>query len=349
MTVYKVTLSQAEKSIARAIRQGRVPILKSDPGMGKSSLVRSIADQYNLKLIDCRVTQLLPEDFNGLPMRDQDRAIYAAFKMFPLEGDPIPEGYDGWLLFLDELNSGSKSIQAASYKVLLDHMVGMEKLHSHVALVAAGNLETSNAIVTRMGTAQQSRLLHYTLAHDANASLDIFAKCGYDARIQSFLEWKPELIHKFSPDHTEDTFPCNRTWEFASDMIKGIPSDEIEPHDVAACVGDGATAEFMLYLKEFGNLPTYAQVMADPKGAAVPNSTGAKFAMSSMLMGGDLDTEVGKVLTYLERFPAEFQTIFLRLLCRQHPEMHRHKDVIPHRARLNRIATGRESSNAVAA
>ena len=349
MSVYTVTPSQAEKSIARAISVGHVAILKSDPGMGKSALIRSIAEKYNLKLIDLRVTQLLPEDFNGLPMRDQEKAIYAVFEMFPLEGEPLPEGYDGWLIFLDELPSGSKSIQAASYKLLLDKMVGQRKLHPHVAMVAAGNLETSGAIVTRMGTAQQSRLLHYSLIVDPNEALDIFARCGYDTRIQAFLEWKPDLIHRFQPDHSEDTFPCMRTWEFASDMIKGIPTEEIEVHDIAACVGDGAAAEAMLYFKEFGNLPTYAQVMADPQGAPVPNNPGARFAMSSMLMSGDLDNEVGTVLKYLERFPGEFQVIFLRLLCRAHPEMHRHKDVIPHRTRINRIATGRESSNAVAA
>lgn len=42
------------------------------------------------------------------------RADYAPFAHFPIEGDPLPEGYSGWLLFLDELTSALPAIQAAA-------------------------------------------------------------------------------------------------------------------------------------------------------------------------------------------------------------------------------------------
>lgn len=34
--------------------------------------------------------------------------------LFPLKGSKIPEGYEGWLIFLDEFMSADKFTQAAA-------------------------------------------------------------------------------------------------------------------------------------------------------------------------------------------------------------------------------------------
>lgn len=106
------TFSQVRDAVVRCLKANITPYIAAQPAVGKSAMAQSIADEYNLALIDCRVAQMATTDFNGLPRFDKDRATFVPFDVFPLEDTPIPEGKQGWLLFLDELSSAPKHIQA---------------------------------------------------------------------------------------------------------------------------------------------------------------------------------------------------------------------------------------------
>ena len=107
---------EARKSAVRVLKAGIVPFLQSSPGIGKSSIMRDIAKEFNLKVIDHRLSTSSPTDLSGLPWIVDGMARFNPFEFFPIKGVDIPEGYDGWLLFLDEFNSAPKSVQAAAYQ-----------------------------------------------------------------------------------------------------------------------------------------------------------------------------------------------------------------------------------------
>lgn len=139
----------------------------------------------------------------GLPTFDQERVVYKPAALFPLEGDPIPEGYKGWMLFLDEANGASHAVQMASYRLILDREVGNHKLHKQVAIVAAGNLETDGAIVNTMSSALISRFAHFNIKLNRDDWLEWAANAGVDYRITSFLAFKGDLLYTFKPDATD--------------------------------------------------------------------------------------------------------------------------------------------------
>ena len=119
LEIYRVTPRKARKYIEKALVAGNVPFVQSSPGIGKSSIVKEIAKIYRLKLIDHRLSTSAPEDLSGLPHFTTDaqgvrRASFIPFDIFPLSTDPLPEGYDGWLLFFDEFNSAPREVQAAA-------------------------------------------------------------------------------------------------------------------------------------------------------------------------------------------------------------------------------------------
>ncbi len=151
--MYTVTPNQAAQEIVACISAGLTPLLSGSPGTGKSSLMNQVAKDYQLKLLDLRLSQCTPEDLQGYPMRNGNKATFTPFDIFPLEGEEIPEGYEGWILFLDELTSATKPVQAAAYKLILDRMVGSYRLHPNVAIVGAGNKMTDRAVVNQMSTA----------------------------------------------------------------------------------------------------------------------------------------------------------------------------------------------------
>ena len=135
-----VSMKKAAEMVKQILSVNLVPFLQGSPGIGKSAIIKEVANGAKLKVIDLRLSQCEPTDLLGLPVLSEKKAKYKAFDTFPLEKDKVPAGYNGWLLFLDELNSAPRSVQVAAYKIVLDRMVGQEKLNDKVYIVAKGKI-----------------------------------------------------------------------------------------------------------------------------------------------------------------------------------------------------------------
>lgn len=207
-TTTKVNAVEAVNHIAMCFFSKLVPFLAGSPGIGKSDIFKQIASKYKLKLIDIRLSQCDPTELSGFPMHNGKKASYMPMDLFPLEDDPIPDGYEGWLILLDEINSAPLATQAAGYKLVLDRMIGQHRLHPKVVIGAAGNLMTDGAIVNRMGTAMQSRLIHYTLT--VNWELWSLWASGNKlaTEVISYINHQPDKLHVFDPNHNDRTFSC---------------------------------------------------------------------------------------------------------------------------------------------
>ena len=114
----KIKINEARKQIPLILMSKLVPMIHGSPAVGKSSIVLDVAKEYNLKVIDLRLSQCDPTDLMGFPdiarNLHRPKAGYVPMETFPIEGDEIPEGYSGWLLFLDEFNSAPPAVQAAA-------------------------------------------------------------------------------------------------------------------------------------------------------------------------------------------------------------------------------------------
>ena len=310
-----VNTVQLRELIPHVMAPRLTPMIHGSPGIGKSDIVRQIAKHFNLELITYILSNRDPVDIIGFPtlVQDKTRSDTAPPLIFPIAGDKLPEGKNGWLLFFDEINSAPAMMQAASYHVILDKMVGNKTLHKNVATIAAGNLDTDNAIVNQLSTAMQSRLIHFKL----KVSLDGFLNWGHennlDYRPLSFVKFQPELLHNFDPDHDDLTFPCPRTWEFTSKIVK--PMTEIHQAMlpiIAGTVGEAAAQQFMSYIKIMQLLPTIENILKNPLGIALPNDPSAIHAIGG-LISHHLSVENASILLQLiDRFPVEFQIVSIQ-------------------------------------
>ena len=303
---------------------GLVPMLHSSPGMGKSDLVRTIAKKFNLLVIDMRLSQMDPTDLNGFPTMnvDKTRSDYVPPMTIPLEGDPIPEGYKGWILFLDEITSAPPGMQAAGYKLILDRLVGQRKVHKQCAMVAAGNLSTDKAITNRMSTALQSRMIHLVMEVCPKSWNTWGVGADIDYRVLGFLRFRPDLLHKFDPNHDELTFACPRTYEFVSRIIKpwkSIPTDKVPL--LAGTIGQGAAIELKAFVDIFSTLPEAETIRNDPHNAVVPHEPGTLYAVTALL-GNIIDaSNMDSVMNYVERLPKEFQAVALQGVWKKDPTL----------------------------
>lgn len=327
MTMFTRKPSEVRSDVIDCMQAGLVPFITSSPGLGKSSIVAQIAADFDLTLIDIRLSQCAPEDLMGLPMKDVDgdkpRSKFVPFGMFPLDGDKVPG--NGWILFLDEFNSASKSVQSAAYKIILDRMVGQEKLHPNCFVVAAGNLASDRAIVNQLSTAMQSRLIHIEMVTDHKDFMTFAHKAKFDHRILGFLEFRPEKLQQFDPDHNDRTFACPRTWEFASRLIKDKDFSQIKLSLLAGTLSEGVAIELHTFMQEYDKLPSFTSILNAPEKIDVPREASTRYALVSMLLDRFSADTFPSIVKYVRRLSPEFQVIYFRGAERKNPKIVRER------------------------
>jgi hypothetical protein len=350
-SIYRASPRKVREWTIDAITSGCVPMVKGPPGIGKSAIMQSIADEFRLKMVDHRLSTSSPEDLSGLPdfergdVGQETKATFRPFDIFPTRGTPLPDGKDGWLLFLDEANSGLKEVQAASYKLVLDRMTGQLHLHDNVAIALAGNLATDRAIVNPLSTAMQSRLVHILMEVSFREWWeDVALPQDYDPRIKGYLAWKGEAsLMNFDPNHDDETFPCPRTWEFMNRMIKGKTFKEITEDDpqqpgkkrtrhemdgkiglYAGTIGQGEAVSFVQYCKVTQDIITIVDIIKDPTGCKVPQSAEMKWGQITHLIDQVDDQNFADVCTYINRYDLSFKVLFYRTMTKKNPQLKMH-------------------------
>lgn len=344
-TQFAVTPNKAIPLIERAMRKRIVPILKGSPGIGKSDIMRKIAATHNLKLVDIRLAQVDPVELNGFPNFTVDgKATYAPMDIFPTAGQLLPlkpehidmqgqydiiiatgseEGikqfqdeycYSGWLLFFDEITSANRQVQAAAYKIILDHLVGQFDLHPKALCVAAGNLSSDKAVVNQMSTALQSRMLHLTLGVDKDEWVQWALNHGIDARVIAFIEFRKDLLHSFNPNHQDETFPCPRTWEFVARYIEDDEKIGVSLMPaLAGMVSGGPASEFFTFCEIWQDLPSLESIARSPSQTPVSSDSATRYATVGMLASSVDLTNIEPIVTYVKRMSHEFQLVFVRM------------------------------------
>lgn len=319
MPIPTMTPNTIYASIVKCLKAGLVPMIKGAPGIGKSEVNHKISTDFNLELIDLRLSQLDPTDLQGFPTKFKDsngveKAGYLPMDTFPIAGDPLPKGKNGWLLFLDEFNSAPQAVQKAAYKLVLDRMIGQHRLHEKVMIVCAGNREEDNAIVVRLGTAMQSRLIHMVMGVSNKEWLDWASANDIDHRVISYIGARPDNLHNFDPKHNDHTFPCPRTWHFASNLVKTEPNALSEDTItlLMGTVGEGAAREFVAFVEIYKDMHSFDDIIADPLNIPLSDEPDKQFAYSGILAEHMTDKNADMAMQFVNRMPIEFQTITLR-------------------------------------
>jgi hypothetical protein len=331
------------KSVERCFRVDRTPFISGPPGVGKSAIVKQIAARHQLAVIDHRLSTSDPTDLSGLPDRGGDKATFKPYDIFPIKGDPLPEGKKGWVLFMDEMNAADRSVQAAAYKLILDRQVGQHDLHENVVIAAAGNRLTDRAIVADLSTAMQSRVIHLELEVSHREWLeDVALKNNYDHRILAFLSDNKGMLHDFKPDHGEKTFCCPRTWEFMQDLIKDMSIPEMDEYValLAGTITSGVAVNFIQYSKVFEHLPRTADIIKDPDSVRVPNDNPTCYALTLTLTDYVDEKTIENIGKFMDRMGMEHRILFWRTMLAQRSDLREHEVFARSVISLNRYLNG---------
>lgn len=342
--------SQTKIFVTNALLMREIPYISGPPGIGKSDLVFQIGEEWGLKVLDIRLSQMLPEDLTGLPSLNDStgKASYNPFDTFPMEGDKIPDGYSGWLIFLDELSSASEEVMAAIYSLLLGHTIGGKKVHSKALIVGAGNRATDSAIARPLPDTLITRMLPVEMKVSSKDWLKWANDPSTDSNqtVVDFISKYPDmLIGTIDPNKRKEleTYQTPRGWGKMFKIIKlhekeaeknkitrkdeaGIPvpssqtGTPITPAIAAlmySAVGTIAGQSFKEHYDEAIKLPNPWEVAQSPSSTPIPSTTIGKAKLTADLAEHFIDTQEQSrdaILKFMNRMDPEHAAMFTQML-----------------------------------
>lgn len=329
-------LTELGQHVLDVINIDEIPFVKGSPGIGKSAMYKWIANELNLEFIDFRLSMCDQTRLNGFPQFKNERSFYAPPDIFPLEHDPLPEGKNGWLISFEEINSAVPSIQAIAYKILHDRMVGDYKLHPAVRLCANGNLDTDGAVVMPLSSALASRMIQFHAVIKTDKWLK-WAETSdkFHPLLLSYLQYRPEYIHRFNPKDKDSAYPCPRTHEKVSKLLYLIDKDKSRSygsirHSIEGAIGEVATQDFYAYLNYFKSVIPLKTIIANPF-INPPTDMGVRYATLINAINNlrDDEDDIVNVITHFEQrggadndgYSIEYPSMILKKIMRKHRKL----------------------------
>jgi hypothetical protein len=251
------------------------------PGLGKSSIIKGIADEMGIQFIDVRLAQREPVDVRGLPVPDR-----ANKKVDWLVSGEWPREGRGILLF-DELTAADRSLQVAAYELILDRRLGeLYKVPDGWYICGAGNRVDDSAVATTMSSALANRFMHVELAEDAESWVKWATTHGIHPSVTGFVRFRPECLFRQQDENLERGWPTPRAWERVSIMMGIVPADDEEllRKLVYGLVGNRAGMEFIEFHKLNASFADVRKMMLSPAvPVEIPSKVDRKYAMCAAM------------------------------------------------------------------
>jgi len=331
MNIPAVSIAAAKAALieqyADPVLRRRASMLWGSRGVGKSSIVRQVAEHFGVPLVDLRLTTIEPVDIRGAIYADDTlgRTVW-----FPPEFLPAPEQPDG-ILFLDELTAADQRLQISAYSLILDRRVGHYRLPDGWQVVAAGNASFHGAVSHDMGTALADRMFHFNVQTVIDAFLAHALAMGFAPEVMAFLRVRPDKLDdtqaQLAGDHLVGASP--RGWEDVSNVLKSGLSEGARRLFVQGRIGAANAAEFFGVLRELQAGADVLRLLAARPGAEtaalLPRTLDGLYAMLYGLLAASSDgAALERALQIVEQWPEirgttplpvrEAQTLAMELL-----------------------------------
>jgi hypothetical protein len=305
--------SDLTKSLSALIEQKVPTFLWGAPGIGKSSIVKQIAEKNEVEFIDLRLALMDPTDLKGIPFYDKEShtALWAPPAFLPSGGEGI--------LFLDELNSAAPAVQSSAYQLILDRRVGEYELPDGWAIVAAGNRESDRGVTYRMPAPLANRFVHFELEVSVEDWREWAYSSGLDSRIIAYITYKSEHLFTFEPKSEVKSFATPRSWEYVGNILKSNLDKTLLLDTLSGAVGKEVAVGFLSFIKVMDRLPDMEAILENGE-FTYSDEVDVLYALSSGLVSHYLanpsEERLDNLLSYTLELKGEFAVMIVQDLQR---------------------------------
>ena len=312
---HQVRLIEAEPSSAATLP----PLMVwGGPGLGKSTIMRKIAEEMDIGFIDIRLAQREPVDIRGLPVPKEDSVSWLISSDWPR--DPQSRG----ILLFDELTAADRSLQVAAYEIILDRRLGdLYHLPDGWYIVAAGNREEDMAVATTMSSALANRFMHVELQESPEEWVRWGLQNGVHPAVIGFIRFRPDLLFHQENENLERGWPTPRSWERVSTTLNSFHIQD-KPYlldkMIYGLVGNQAGVEFVAFKEIASQFDDTYELMTNPnRKITIPEKPDQRYAFCAAvayhLWRGKNAEEEEKLLSGFYRIamalPGDFATMLM--------------------------------------
>lgn len=289
-------------SVIDACGRARVPVLLlSDPGMGKSSLIRGIAASDGVSCETVLGSIREPADFAGLPVVTDEGVKLDA----PAWAKRLAEAGAGYL-FLDELTTVPQSVQSPMLAVALDRIVGELRLPWEIRIVAGANPPDRASDGHEISPPLANRFCHLDFAPTVEDWLDgmttgwaappasraiaadKLCREQRNALVRGFIHRQPNLLDAFPETAAQSgsAYPSRRSWANLANVLAHVRDDDAAAIQAVTfgLIGEGAGVPFLEWWAA-ADLPEPESVIADPSSFDWSGRPDRTWAVLSAVVG----------------------------------------------------------------
>jgi hypothetical protein len=314
-----VTLKQAA-TLIRTNPETRF-MLRGEPGIGKSSLLESIANGLGYEYAYIDVPNMDLGDI-AMPVIDHETRTTryypnARFKVH--EGKPT-------VIMLDEFTKGADPVKNMLHPMLekANPRLGDITLSKNTIVFLTGNLST-DGVGDSLKAHSMNRLVSITVSKPtADEWIEWAINKGVEAEVIAWVNRFPHALasytdagqgdnpYIFNPKKPMTAFVSPRSLETASNIVRTRKENDADSVIAAltGAVGESAARDMQAYIEFSDQLPTWEATINSPKTTTIPTSPGA----CAIVVFGAISRVTKETITpfmeYLERFDAEWQAVF---------------------------------------
>jgi len=254
-------------------------MLWGPPGVGKSTVMRSVANELGIGFLDIRLAQREPVDLRGLPVPREESVEWLLSSEWPR--DPNSRG----IILFDELTAADRTLQVAAYELLLERRLGtLYKVPPGWYLAAAGNRAGDRAVAGTLSSALANRFCHLEVAVSVEDWVAWASQRGLPSIVPAFLRFRPGLFLHMEGS-VERGWPSPRSWERVAVSLQhgGSLPMPLRQRLIEGLVGIGAAAEFLAFVELADSLPDVDSWLQGTGSLAVPERPDLRYALVGLI------------------------------------------------------------------
>lgn len=346
----QVNINEA-KDLIKTIGHTLTPIIVSEPGVGKSSILKMLeadmgTDEYDFIYVDCPVKDMM-DIAASIPNHQSKSLEYYVSALFKMESGKKK------VIMLDEFMKAPKLLQVIFTRMMLERTVGDTPLPEGSIVFGTSN-NASDGVGDSMLAHAANRVCLVQMRKPSADEWNAWASMNSVARpIRAWAAMNPKAFRSyldpdqndneyiFKPSSTAKSFVSPRSLAKASVIVsnKHVLTENTLATALSGTIGESAARSMAAFIALEDKLISFKDVIAEPTKVKVPEEVSAQVMMMFEAVDYiESQTDLSSYMEFVERIKsAEVQSIFFTMMMRSKPRVARYNAKITEWATKNHM------------
>lgn len=345
-----VSIDEAKNAI-KTVGHLITPIIISEPGVGKSSILKMLEqemgnDEYDFIYVDCPVKDMM--DIAASIPNHQTKSLEYYVSSLLKAGNGKKK-----VIMLDEFMKSPKLMQVIWTRLMLEKTWGDEQLPEGSIVFGTSN-NSSDGVGDSMLAHAANRVCLMKMSKPSADQWNVWATANNIARpIRAWAAMNPRAFYSytdggqddnpfiFKPSGTAQQFVSPRSLAKASPIVSS--KDELGEHVMmamlAGTIGEAAAKSMAAFIALENKLISFADVIKAPTTVNVPDDVSAQVMMMFEAVDCvETQDDLSKYMQFINRIKSsEVQSIFFTMMMRGKPRVARYNQEIVKWAAENHV------------